>query len=60
MRGDPDYKEVPGRFRAEVVWIGSSEDIAHSTWNPPPPEDMEPCLSQSVEYLRNEGMQSQT
>gem|GEM_PF-146386 len=60
VAGDPDYKDVPGELRKMVVWIGGAGNIAYSTWNPPPPEDVESCLAQTVDYLRNEGMQQMT
>jgi Fic family protein len=60
MKGDPDYEDTPGEIRDRVVWIGGQGNIAYSTWNPPPPEDVEPCLLQTIEYMRNEGLQSMT
>ncbi|MFK4719440.1 Fic family protein [Bradyrhizobium niftali] len=60
MKDDPDYQDVPGDLRARVVWIGGSKDIAYSSWNPPPPADVPDCLAQTVDYLRNEGMQQMT
>lgn len=60
MRSDPDYRDVPGRLRDRVVWIGGNGDIAYSTWNPPPPDRVEACLLETIDYLRNEGMQSMT
>lgn len=58
MRSDPDYKDVPGELRESVVWIGGTGDIAYSTWNPPPPAKVRDCLLETIDYLRNEGMQS--
>jgi Fic family protein len=60
MRGDEDYRDPPGELRSTVVWIGGGKDIAYSIWNPPPPEDVRPCIIQTVDYLRNQGMQSVT
>jgi Fic family protein len=60
MRDDPDYKDVPGDLRSCVVWIGGNEDIAYSNLNPPPPADVPGCLAQTVDFLRNEGMQQMT
>jgi Fic family protein len=57
MKDDPDYQDVPGDLRSRVVWIGGNKDIAYSTLNPPPPADVPDCLAQTVDYLRNEGMQ---
>lgn len=60
MKDDPGYKDAPGEFRTRVVWIGGSGNIAYSTLNAPPPEDVPACLGQTVDYLRNEGMQQMT
>ena len=60
MKDDPDYRDPPGEFRSRVVWIGGNGNIAYSTMNPPPPGDVPACLLQTVDYLRNEGMQSMT
>jgi len=60
MQGDPAYRDVPGDLRQVVAWIGGGGNIAYSSFNPPPPERVPPCLAQSIEYLRNEGMQSMT
>ena len=57
MRGDKDYKDVPGELRSRVVWIGG-RDIAHSTYNPAPPDDIAAGLEQTMEYMRCEGMQA--
>ena len=59
VRADPDHEGVPGALRDRVVWVGG-RSIASSSWTPPPPEDVEPCLRQTVDYLRNEGLQSMT
>ncbi|MGY8633558.1 Fic/DOC family N-terminal domain-containing protein [Bradyrhizobium sp. 14AA] len=60
MKDDPDYKDVPGDLRTRVVWIGGNKDIAYSSLNPPPPADVHSCLAQTVDFLRNEGMQQMT
>ncbi|MCK1489195.1 Fic family protein [Bradyrhizobium sp. 180] len=60
MKDDPDYQDVPGDLRSRVVWIGGNKDIAYSSLNPPPPADVPGCLAQTVDYLRNEGMQQMT
>ena len=61
MKDDPDYEDVPGELRTRVVWIGGGgRDIAYSSLNPPPPDDVPACLDQTVDYLRNEGMQQMT
>ena len=59
MQDDPDYKDVPGALRTRVVWIGGN-DIAYSTFNPPPPDHLQGCLVPLIDYLRNQGMQSMT
>ncbi len=60
MKDDPDYQDVPGELRRRVVWIGGKGDIAYSSLNPPPAVDVPDCLAQTVDYLRNEGMQQVT
>lgn len=64
MKDDPDYQDIPGETRSHVVWIGGNGDIAYSiaysSVNPPPPADVPDCLAQTVDYLRNEGMQQMT
>lgn len=60
MRDDPDFKDIPGDLRTRVNWIGGQGDIAYSTWNPPPPADVERCIAQTIDYLQNQGMQSMT
>lgn len=60
MKDDPNYKDVPGDLRTRVVWIGGNKDIAYSSLNPPPPADVHDCLAQTVDFLRNEGMQQMT
>ncbi|MGY8678309.1 Fic/DOC family N-terminal domain-containing protein [Bradyrhizobium sp. UFLA05-153] len=60
MKDDRGYKDVPGDLRTRVVWIGGNNDIAYSSLNPPPPEDVPGCLAQTVDFLRNEGMQQMT
>ena len=59
LKGDTEYKDTPGELREAVVWIGGT-NIAYSSWNPPPPDDVERCLLETVDYLRNEGMQQMT
>ncbi len=60
VRGDTSYQDVPGEIRTRVVWIGGAGNIAYSTYNPTPPEDVPACLAASVDYMRNEGMQAMT
>jgi Fic family protein len=60
MKDDPDYQDVPGELRTRVVWIGGGGNIAYSSLNPPPPDDVPACLAQTIDYLRNEGMQQMT
>lgn len=60
MRGDTRYQDIPGELRARVVWIGGGGDIAYSTYNPAPPDDIPACLEESMAYMRREGMQVMT
>jgi Fic family protein len=55
MQADKDYKDEPGKFRSGVVWIGGN-DIAYSTYNPTPPDDIAACLNDTIDYMRCEGM----
>jgi Fic family protein len=57
MKGDTDYKDVPGELRKIVVWIGGAGHIANSTYNPTPPDDIPACLAETT-YMRCEGMQA--
>jgi Fic family protein len=57
MQDDAEYEDVPGELRTRVVWIGGAGNIAYSTFNPAPPDDIQACLEQSAAYMRNEGMQ---
>jgi Fic family protein len=58
MKGDADYKDVPGELRRVVVWIGGAGHIANSTYNPTPPDDIPACLAETMTYMRCEGMQA--
>ncbi|HEX7856809.1 MAG TPA: Fic family protein [Sphingobium sp.] len=60
MRHDPHYLDVPGELRSTVVWIGGGGQIAYSTYNPPPPDDVAASLSEAAQYMRCEGMQPMT
>jgi len=60
MRSDPDYRDVPGEIRTQVVWIGGLRNIAYSTYNPAPPARVEQCLADTAAYMRAEGMQVMT
>ena len=53
-RGDPDYRDTPGALREKVVWIGGHGNIAYSTYNPTPPEDIAQCLSDNIAYMRGD------
>lgn len=53
-RGDPDYRDTPGALQEKVVWIGGHGDIAYSTYNPTPPEDISRCLSETIAYMRGD------
>lgn len=58
MKGDADYKDVPGELRRVVVWIGGAGHIANSIYNATPPEDIPACLAETMTYMRCEGMQA--
>lgn len=60
MRDDPEYGDPPGRLRQRVVWIGGARDIAYSSFNPPPPDEVASCLTALLGYMRGEGMQAMT
>lgn len=60
MADDPDYEDVPGELRRIVVWIGGRGNIAYSTYNPAPPDDVAACLEQSLDYMRADGMHAMT
>ncbi|MGO4389058.1 Fic family protein [Microvirga sp. 2YAF29] len=51
----PGYRDTPGCLRDAVVWIGSGRDITYSTYNPTPPEDVAPCLAETLSYMRSGG-----
>lgn len=57
LRRAPGYRDTPGSLRNTVVWIGSSRDITYSTYNPTPPEDVAPCLAETLFYMRSSGSQ---
>lgn len=57
---DPGYRDTPGRLRQDVVWIGGAGHIAYSTYNPPPPDQVVPCLEATLAYMREDGMQMMT
>jgi Fic family protein len=58
MRADPDYPDTPGEFRTRAVWIGGP-DIAYSTFNPPPADQVARCLADTVAYMRADGPHDQ-
>lgn len=60
VRGDADYPDAPGAFRQVVVWIGGMRDIAYSTYNPAPPQDVVRCLGETLAYMRADGPQAVT
>jgi Fic family protein len=53
MKSETAYAGTPGKPRARVVWIGG-RDIAYSTYNPTPPEDIGRCLADSIAYMRGD------
>jgi Fic family protein len=54
MKSDDGYADTPGEPRTKVVWIGGRGDIAYSTYNPTPPEDIGRCLSDNIAYMRGD------
>lgn len=54
MKGETTYLDTPGEIRRKVVWIGGRGNIAYSTYNPTPPDDVPRCLSESVAYIRGD------
>jgi Fic family protein len=58
MKGDTDYKDLPGELRKIVVWIGGAGHNANSTYNPTPPDDIPACLAETMTYMRCEGLQA--
>lgn len=53
MASDPNYEDVPGELRTQVVWIGGTRtDISRSTYNPTPPDKVAACLSDTLSYMR--------
>ena len=54
MKGAPGYADAPGALRTRVVWIGGTGDIAYSTYNPPPPEDIARCLADNIAFMRDD------
>lgn len=57
MKSDSTYRDIPGKFRNRVVWIGGDGDISRSTFNPPPPEFVQSCMDDHIHYLHGDGMQ---
>ena len=54
MKSEGGYADTPGEPRANVVWIGGRGDIAYSTYNPAPPQDIGRCLADNIAYMRGE------
>jgi Fic family protein len=59
MAGDVAYADAPGELRRIVNWVGGG-NIARSTFNPPPPDDVPRCLEHQIAYLRCLGQQALT
>ncbi len=57
---DAAYRDTPGDFRQEVVWIGGNGHIAYSVYNPPPPTEVPHFLEDTLDYMREDGMQMMT
>jgi Fic family protein len=56
MKDNPDYQDKPGEFRARRV---DRRRWQHCLFDPEPspPAEIAACIEQTVDYLRNEGMQ---
>jgi len=54
MKSEDGYADTPGEPRTRVVWIGGRGDIAYSTYNPTPPEDIGRCLADNIAYMRGD------
>ncbi|MDR3529433.1 MAG: Fic family protein [Rhodopila sp.] len=54
MKSETGYADTPGELRTNVVWIGGRGDIAYSTYNPAPPEDIGRCLADNIAYMRGD------
>nr|WP_294545417.1 Fic/DOC family N-terminal domain-containing protein [uncultured Rhodopila sp.] len=54
MKSKTGYSGIPGEPRTRVVWIGGRGDIAYSTYNPTPPDDIERCLADTIDYMRGD------
>jgi Fic family protein len=54
MQSETAYPGTPGEPRTRVVWIGGRGDIAYSTYNPTPPEDIGRCLADTIAYMRGD------
>ncbi|MBS1083618.1 Fic family protein [Gluconobacter kondonii] len=57
---DAAYRGTPGDFRQDVVWIGGNGHIAYSVYNPPPPTEVPNLLGDTLDYMREDGMQMMT
>jgi Fic family protein len=53
MKSEIGYPGIPGEPRTRVVWIGG-RDIAYSTYNPTPPDEIERCLADTIAYMRGD------
>jgi Fic family protein len=53
MIRDPDYRDPPGELRTTTVWIGGG-DIAYSTYNPPPSENVAALLNDYCNWVKDD------
>jgi len=53
MVQDPDYRDPPGDLRTQTVWIGG-RDIAYSTYNPPPSDNVQSLLNEYCEWVKDD------
>jgi Fic family protein len=54
MKSEAEFAGVPGVIREKVVWIGGLGDIAYSTYNPAPPDEVTRCLAENVAYMHGD------
>ena len=57
---DASYRDTPGDFWQEVVWIGGNGHIAYYVYNPPPPVEVPHFLEEILDYMQEDGMQMMT
>ncbi len=61
VESDPNSKGVPGKLRTpgapgSIVTIGGMNRKENSTYNPAPPSEVKRCLSEVIEWLKDEDL----